>query len=406
MHSLAVMPAGPQIDEHPPSADLPKSSEEKRPRPLVIGVIAGPGLSMKLAASLSERLPAALLQRFPGTSWKVVVRIEPFAGAGADVDLVQLARRRMLEESWDLVVVLTARPLRVGRRPVTAEASASLGVGVISIPALGAIGLSRRLLDAVVLTVEAMLRSRGEGDLAKERRAQRQKIGDLGKLSSAVGRPFEEGQGRIAFATATAMGNLRLLFGAIRGNRPWAMIVGLSHSLVAALGTSAFGLTSPVIWRIANAMHFRRMVFLTTSSLFAIGFTLMAAHSLWERAPTHDARTRVVLINLATSSTVAIGVVTSYVALLMLNYVFGGALIPEAVLQHELGHPVEPTSYLRIAWLVSSLATLGGALGAVLESNAAVRAAAYCMRPVTKRNDSLARGAATQVIDARSGSYK
>lgn len=362
---------------------------------MVLGLIAGPGLPETLTAYLLEHLPAALRERFPGASWHVVVRTEEFAGPGADVDLAQLARRLMLEEGWDLAVCLTARPLRVGRQPVTAEASASLGVGVISLPALGAIGLSRRLVEAVLLTTEAMLRTRDNGDLAQQRGDQRQRIEDLGKLSSALGHPLEEAPGKIAFATATAIGNLRLLLGAIRGNRPWALIVGLSRSLVAALGTSAFGLTSPVIWRIADAMNFPRMALLTISSVFAIGFTFMAAHRLWEHAPTPVARTRVVLINLATSSTVAIGVVTSYVALLAFNSVFAGALIPETVLEAELGHPVAPLHYLWIAWLVSSLATLGGALGAVLENNAAVREAAYCIRPVTKRGGTPARVEAT-----------
>jgi hypothetical protein len=352
---------------------------------MVLGLIVGPGVPERLVASIAERLPTALPKRFPGTSWNVVVHIDEFAGPGVDVDLPQLARRLMLEERWDLAVCLTPRPLRVGRRPVTAEASASLGVGVISIPALGAIGLTRRLFEAVLLTIDAMLRTRAEGNLTKDLKNRLQRIEDLAKLSSTLGQPREETPGTIAFATATAFGNLRLLVGAIRGNRPLMMILGLSRALVAALAASAFGLTSPVIWRIANSTNVPRMILLTISSLFAIGFTFMASHSLWERTTTHGARTRVVLINLATSSTVAIGMIASYIALLVLNYLFGGTLIPESVLQDELKTSATASAYLRIAWLVSSLATLGGALGAVLESNAAARAAAYCIRPVPKR---------------------
>ncbi|MDB4963450.1 MAG: hypothetical protein JWP01_3449, partial [Myxococcales bacterium] len=52
-----------------------------------------------------------------------------------------------------------------------------------------------------------------------------------------------------------------------------------------------------------------------------------------------------------------------------------------------LGHTVSTVHYVRVASLVSALATLGGALGTVLETNAAVRAAAYCIRPVSRANE-------------------
>ncbi len=43
-------------------------------------------------------------------------------------------------------------------------------------------------------------------------------------------------------------------------------------------------------------------------------------------------------------------------------------------------HQAVAREYLRLAWLVSSLATIGGALGAAVESEAAVREAAYGFR--------------------------
>jgi len=374
---------------------------------MVIGLTIPTDFPERLTRVITERIPPALSAQFPRTSWKIVVRTEELAGPARDVDLTDVAHRTMLEEHWDLVVCLTARPLRVGRRPVTAEASGSLGVGIVSIPALGAVSLDRRVPDAVHLTIEALLCSRRHPhNVAKEHQDRMERIEDLGKLSAAVGHPFQVEQGKIAFATATATGNLRLLLGSIRGNRPWALIVGLSRSLVAAVATSVFGLTSPVIWRMADAMKYPRMIMLTATALFAIGFTLMISHSLWERAPAPHARTRVVLINLATSSTVGIGILTSYLAVMIFNLIFGHALLPKAVLKVEIHHMVGPSTYLRIAWLVSSLATFGGALGAVLEANDDVRAATFAIRRVNKTNGTHAgrEAPATDAAGSKSGS--
>jgi hypothetical protein len=51
------------------------------------------------------------------------------------------------------------------------------------------------------------------------------------------------------------------------------------------------------------------------------------------------------------------------------------------VLSEELGHEVGVEQYLKLAWLTSSLAILGGALGAAIENERAVREAAYGYRP-------------------------
>jgi hypothetical protein len=109
--------------------------------------------------------------------------------------------------------------------------------------------------------------------------------------------------------------------------------------------------------------------------------SLIVVHRLWERSPTPEARERVVLINVATALTVALGVLTHYLALAVIDLVGGLVLIDSGVIARQVHHPVGLDDYLRLAWLVSSLATIGGALGAALESSRAVREAAYGYRP-------------------------
>jgi hypothetical protein len=57
------------------------------------------------------------------------------------------------------------------------------------------------------------------------------------------------------------------------------------------------------------------------------------------------------------------------------------APVDQRVVSESIGAHVSFATYLRIAWMTSSLATVAGALGAGLESDAAVREAAYGYRP-------------------------
>ncbi|HEX5367670.1 MAG TPA: hypothetical protein VFW63_13530, partial [Acidimicrobiales bacterium] len=96
------------------------------------------------------------------------------------------------------------------------------------------------------------------------------------------------------------------------------------------------------------------------------------------------ARDRARLFNAATLLTVALGVGCLYVALLMATLAAAWFLITGNVLSQNLRHPAGWSDYLTIAWLASSIATVGGALGSGLESDQAVRAAAYGYRQVER----------------------
>lgn len=56
-------------------------------------------------------------------------------------------------------------------------------------------------------------------------------------------------------------------------------------------------------------------------------------------------------------------------------------LVPVSLLGIVLGHPAGVADQIRLAWLAASIATLGGALGAALETRETVREAAYTYQP-------------------------
>jgi hypothetical protein len=120
-----------------------------------------------------------------------------------------------------------------------------------------------------------------------------------------------------------------------------------------------------------------RLAVATIGSIASVCVALIAGAHLWERHPGRAARQQVLLLNAATTATVVLGVMALYVMLFALTV--GGVvlLVPDELFALALDRPLGLGDQGRLAWLVSSVATLAGALGAGLESDDAVRAAAY-----------------------------
>ena len=353
------------------------------PATVRLGLIAAPGAAAELAEHLAEDLPAALGERVSeDVTWSVPVVTDGLAAAPATaaIEMIDLARERMLHEGWDLAICLTDLPLRIGRRPVVADVSATHGVGLISLPALGAVQRRRRARDAVTRLVLGMLGESVamEGRDAADRHRVRRSLAELVAPVRTV--EPEDDDIDLRFVAAVVRGNLRLLSGMVRTNRPWRLVAGLSRALGAALAAVAFALVTSDIWRLADSLSWVRLLGFSVVSLAAIVISLIVAHDLWERTTAGRAGEQAVLFNLATSLTVAFGVVTLYAALFVLTLAGEGLVLDSGLLERALGHGVGFADYARLAWFVSSLATVGGALGASLESDVAVREAAYGYR--------------------------
>ncbi len=257
---------------------------------------------------------------------------------------------------------LTELPLRNGRRPVATHASASHRVGLVSIPALGAVRRAEKLRQVAADVVEGLLAD------------------DRGDELSADA----QGHGTVRFTSLAVLANLRLLAGMIRANRPARVMARLSRSAAAALGTGAYAVSSASMWSVAHESSWLRLLGIGVVSIVLILVAMVVAHGLWERARDPAARERVVLFNIVTVITLAIGVVTLYLALFILMALAAGVMIPPESLQRETGKPPGVLDYAQVAWLAASVATVGGALGSLIESDEAVRDATY--RPAPHRS--------------------
>ena len=351
------------------AAPAPSGEGAVEARPTVsLGVVVAPGLTHDITPETAAELAEDLRRSPPSVDWHADLVVDRLVEPPAPTsDIFEAARAMLLERDWDLGIVITDLPLRRARRPVSHHLIPTYGIAIVCLPALGAIHVRRRLRRTLADLVDELA-----GD-------------DKGEalLELATDTAERPGWMRVLFVPIVFVANLRLLFGMVRANRPWRFAARLYRALVAAVAAGAYGVVVADIWRLSSAMGAWR---LAATSLLSIALTIVlviAAHGLWERAPDSRVREQVILFNVATAATVTIGVLTLYLALLGLILAGAGLVIAPGLLSATLDEPVGFGDYAMLAWFVASLATVGGALGAALESDEAVREAAYAYVPST-----------------------
>jgi hypothetical protein len=296
-------------------------------------------------------------------------------------ELISAGRRMLLERGWHLVVCVTDLPLQTSRRPVIAHVSATHSVAILSMPALGPVAVRKRAADTIVRLIGQIL---GDivlaGDAAELRRPPADAVT---RRMLQLGRSVEHGEHGVGFAARVVTGNIWLLLGMLRANRPWRLALRLIRALVAAFAAGVFALVTSDIWRIANHLGPLRLTVIGLGSVAATSMTIMIATGLWESSPHPAAREQVILFNIVTAVTVGIGVAVLYLALFTAMLTAALLLVPGDLLSRVVGHP-GVADQIRLAWLATSIATLGGALGAALETQETVREAAYTYQPDTQ----------------------
>jgi hypothetical protein len=343
-----------------------EQAREARPC-AVLGVVVAPGLAHEVTSRIAAELLEDLRERYGSVDWRTELEVDRLVAPPAQLtEIFAAGRRKLLDGDWDLGVIVTDLPLKVGGRPVSRQLSPTHKLAVLSLPALGAIHLRPRLRRALVQLI---------GELAGPDAGERWEDSVLRELATdAVDRAERP---RLLYVPAVLAGHLRLLLGMIRANRPWRFAARLYGALVAALAVGAYSMVSSDVWRLSAAMGWWRLALMCAASITGTVLAVLWAHGLWERAPDRRVREQVVLFNVTTSLTVAIGLASLYLALFVL--IFGGAelILRPSVFSSALGRDAATSDYLALAWFAASFATVAGGLGAGLESREAVRGAAY-----------------------------
>jgi hypothetical protein len=359
------------------SASFPDISQPE----IVVGLLASPGPASELTASLQPEIAGRLPERLPGVRWRLEFVSDRLVEPPTDLSaIISAGRRMLLDRGWHLAVCVTDLPLQTARRPVIAHVSTTHGVAVLSMPALGPVSVRKRTADTIVRLIGHML-----GDIALADAGQRRTLADaVTRRMRELGTRLEHGEHGVGFATRVVSGNIWLLLGMLRANRPWRLALRLMRVLAAAFAAGVFALVTSDIWRLAYYLGPARLAVIAVGSVAAIIVTIMVTTGLWERSPHSAAREQVILFNIVTAATVGIGVVVLYLALFIAMLAAALLLVPGDLLGVQLRHPAGAADQISLAWLATSIATLGGALGAALESHETVREAAYTYQPDTR----------------------
>src|SRR6202035_3156245 len=315
---------------------------------LVVGLLASPGPAAELTAGLVAEGADRLAVQLPGVRWKVEFVIDRLVEPPTDLtEVISAGRRMLLDRGWHLVVCVTDLPLQTARRPVIAHVSATHGVAVLSMPALGPVAVRKRAVETIVRLVGHML---GDMMQAADADARPGPLADaVGRRMGELGRRMDQGEHGVGFVARVVTGNIWLLLGMLRANRPWRLALRLIRALVAAFAAGVVALVTSDIWRLSEYLGPLRPTIIGLGSVAVPSVTIIVATGLWERSPHPAAREQVILFNIVTAATVGIGVAVLYVALFIAMLAAALLLVPPDLLSMVLRHPAGAADQIRLA---------------------------------------------------------
>ena len=370
---------------------MPDESQARSPKgddseygTVVIGLLAPPQVPREFVEELADELPGVLSERISDrVSWEIpTVRdtrlpdVE-YGEEGGDETIDDVSEWRR-HEGWDLAVCMTDLPLvRSDGRAVVAGASPRRDAALVSLPALGVIHRRRRALEEIVGLVSELRSDNVEP--ARE--------GEESRNGGTNGHTVSSDDENLQLVMPAEVSKVRLLAGMVRATHPFRVVLGLSYALTAALGTAAFTIITNTIWQLSGALGWMRLLALMLISLVVMVVYFIVVHDMWHRPSRRWGREYTVLLNATTVITLTIGALSFYAALFALTLAAAGLFIEGSVLGGAIGYQPGLIEYATLAWIVSSLATLGGTLGSGLEAGEDVREAAYTYHRERRRTE-------------------
>ena len=195
----------------------------------------------------------------------------------------------------------------------------------------------------------------------------------------------------------TRPGRMRMLADMVRTNRPWRLVLGMRSALAAVLATSAYLVITSTVWQLASVLSWTKLVITMIAAVAMMVVWIIGAHDLWRRPSQVSRDDDPAVLNASTVLTLLVGVLTMVVAVLAFNVVATFFFLEPPVFGTDAWTAQGASDHVRLAWLATAFATVAGALGSGLDSDAAVERATYS-------DDEQRRRERSSVDDVRDGS--
>lgn len=367
---------------------------------LTIGIIPAPDLPATIAERIKNDLPGAFHSSIDDQiKWDVEVEVSPLTGAAEKVkDIVDEAKKLLEKNNWDYAICLTDLPIFSRKRVVLADANVTDGVAQISLPAFGALPTPKRVQKTIIhmvkeLRTEALdkknkpeMLQNGIGPLDKRKpRGLFNKWKSFLHFSSIRRKTSPNdvdgiGVGTRFIVTSRLLGFGLLLLGMAVANRPWTIMPSFKGVVALAFATGAYGLIFPTLWQLSISYELSRFFGLMFASILAMNIWIVFAHNLWEHTNEKSSNHLRRLYNTATIITLTTSILMYYIVLFFLFLVAVTVFVPADLYGAQTDQDIEMIHYLKLAWLVTSVATVAGSVGSGLEKTDEVGKITYGYR--------------------------
>lgn len=366
---------------------------------ITVGLIPAPELPEEIISKLLDTLPDTFSQTIEGDiSWKAEMDVDPLTGAAEKVtEIIEEAKTLKHQHGWTYAICLTDLPIFSGNDLVLADANVSAGVAQISLPAFGTMPMKKRIKQTIIQMVSELyygglehnpfkMAQKGIGPLTvkKQRNLFKALLGHFHFSSIRRIEPPEplENIGVRFIITPKLNGKLRVLMGMTYANQPWKIMPSFKSVVAIAFATGAYGLIFPTLWKLSVAYDTVRFIGLSLAAIISMIVWIVFSHNLWEPAGDKNKKRLRRLYNGTTFLTLGVAVLIYYIVLYILFLIVVSIFVPPAMFESQTGidGPTGIHNYFRLAWLVTSVATIAGAIGAGLENDERVRNVTYSYR--------------------------